>query len=131
MKILVGFDGTARVKEVLLKLAAAHAQAFDAEVFIFTSREGGPGLTRLAIEKIEAELKQVKERFAARGIACRIELSIRGFDPAEDLMAFAGEYQADEIIIGVKKRSRVGKLVFGSTAQRVILEAPCPVLSVK
>ncbi len=39
--------------------------------------------------------------------------------------------EIDLIFIGVKKRSKVGKLVFGSTAQYVILEAPCPVVSVK
>jgi nucleotide-binding universal stress UspA family protein len=37
----------------------------------------------------------------------------------------------DEIIIGIEKRSKVGKLLFGSNAQYIILEAPCPVVSVK
>jgi nucleotide-binding universal stress UspA family protein len=37
----------------------------------------------------------------------------------------------EEIIIGVRRRSKVGKLLFGSTAQYVILKAPCPVVSVR
>ena len=52
-------------------------------------------------------------------------------EPGEDLVTFARENNVDEIIIGVRHRSKVGKLVFGSTAQYVILEAHCPVLTVK
>jgi nucleotide-binding universal stress UspA family protein len=47
------------------------------------------------------------------------------------MVQFAREIQADLVVIGVKKRSRVNKLMFGSNAQFVILEAACPVLSVK
>ncbi|MGW8186758.1 MAG: universal stress protein, partial [Desulfobacterales bacterium] len=56
---------------------------------------------------------------------------VRGLSPGEDLVQFAKENRIDEIIIGVRRRSKVGKLVFGSTAQFVILNAPCPVVSVK
>jgi len=47
------------------------------------------------------------------------------------LVTFAREEQVDEIIIGVKSRSKVGKILFDSTAQAVILTAECPVVTVK
>jgi len=59
------------------------------------------------------------------------QASVRGLQPGEDLVQYAEENQIDQIIIGVRQRSKVGKLLFGSTAQYVILEAPCPVVSVK
>lgn len=52
-------------------------------------------------------------------------------EPGEDLVTFAGEHGVEEIIIGVKRRSRVGKLLFGSNAQYVILNADCPVVTVR
>ena len=56
---------------------------------------------------------------------------MRGLGPGEELVAFAQKHQAEEIVIGVRKRSKMGKLVFGSTAQYVILNAGCPVVSIK
>ena len=52
-------------------------------------------------------------------------------ESGEDLVQFAEQNKIDEIILGIRKRSKVGKLMFGSTAQYVILNAPCPVVSVK
>ena len=69
--------------------------------------------------------------FADKGVACKTHLLIRGMAPGEDLIEFAKEAEVDEIIVGVKRRSKVGKLLMGSTAQYVILQAACPVVSVK
>jgi len=50
--------------------------------------------------------------------------------PGEQLVTFAKNEKVDQMYIGIKKRSKVGKLIFGSTAQFVILNAPCPVVTV-
>ncbi|MGO1174038.1 MAG: universal stress protein [Actinomycetaceae bacterium] len=57
-------------------------------------------------------------------------LAERGSDPGEDLVAVAKETGAELVVIGVRRRSLVGKLLMGSNAQRVLMDAPCAVLSV-
>lgn len=57
--------------------------------------------------------------------------SIRGRDAAEEILEAASEHRADLIVLGLRRRTPVGKLLMGSTAQRVLLEARCPVLAVK
>lgn len=52
-------------------------------------------------------------------------------DVAEELIRLAGELSAEVIVVGVRSRTPVGKLLLGSVAQRVILDAPCAVLCVK
>ena len=64
-------------------------------------------------------------------ISCEAILSTNLLTAGEDLVRIAEEKDIDEIYIGVQKQSKVGKLMFGSTAQYVILKAPCPVVSVK
>ncbi|MFC7130056.1 universal stress protein [Haloferax chudinovii] len=49
----------------------------------------------------------------------------------EELVELAGEVDADRLVVGGRKRSPAGKAVFGSVAQEVMLEAPCPVTFVR
>ena len=56
---------------------------------------------------------------------------VRGFEPAEDLISIAETSDAALIVIGLRRRTPVGKLILGSNAQRILLDAPCPVLAVK
>ncbi|MHB8770748.1 MAG: universal stress protein [Syntrophales bacterium] len=130
MKILVGYDGSAPAKEAL-KLARTHAEVFGATAEVITSMEEGTGNQLSDIEKAERGLEWAKSLFSERNIPCATHLLIRGLSPGEDLVNFAKENKVDEIIVGVKRRSKVGKLILGSTAQYVILEAHCPVVSVK
>ena len=130
MKILVGYDGTNSAKEAL-NLAKSHAKAFGASVAVVTSMQKGTESGRKEIEKAERGLEYAKSSLEGADISCDTHLLIRGLSAGEDLVEFANENQIEEIIVGVKRRSKVGKLLMGSTAQYVILQADCPVVTVK
>jgi nucleotide-binding universal stress UspA family protein len=130
MKILVGYKG-ANLDKNLMDIVVKHAKAFDAEILIVTSMIGGDTTETSKIVEVEKSLEQTKNNFDNYGIKNETHLLIRGLSAGEDLVNFAKEHNVDEIIIGVRNRSNVGKLIFGSTAQVVILEAHCHVLTVK
>ena len=130
MKIMVCFDGSNVAKDAL-DLAKKRAKALDAEMYLLTSMVGGPEVAIDEFEKAEKRLKKAKSSVRADGIPCESLLSVRGLDAGEELVRFAKEEKIDEIYIGVRRRSKVGKFIFGSTAQYVILEAPCPVMTIK
>jgi nucleotide-binding universal stress UspA family protein len=130
MKILVGYDGSNVAKEAL-QVALQQAKAFVAEVFVVTSMTGGPEVPKEAFLKAEENLASARSVFEKDRIPCTTKLLVRGLAAGEDLVQFIEENGIDAVVIGVKRRSRVGKLLFGSTAQKVILDAQCPVIAVK
>lgn len=130
MNLMVCYDGSAAATKAL-EIAGERARASGAMILLVTSVAGGADVPREEFQKKEEELKQIRRRLRQDEIACETTLSVRGMEPGEDLVAFARENDVEEIFIGVRRRSKVGKLVFGSTAQYVILEADCPVLTVK
>jgi len=83
------------------------------------------------IDKAESKLEKLGTSLKTDDLVCKTQTSVSYQTAGEDLVRFAKENDFDEIIIGIRRRSKVGKLVFGSTAQYVILEAPCPVVAVK
>ncbi len=130
MKILVGYDGSKIAEDAVAK-AHKHALAFGAEVHIVTALEQSPSLTKNDIEKAENKLEKLQKPFKKDNVACEISTAVSYESPGESLVRFAKENDIEELIIGVRRRSKVGKLVFGSTAQYVILQAPCTVTTVK
>jgi len=130
VKIMVCYDGSESSQEAV-KVAMKRAKVSDAKVYVLTSMEKGSEKHQQDIGKAERELDYVKSVFERDDIPCESHLLIQGLSPGEDIVKFAREKRIDEIVIGIEKKSKIGKLFFGSTAQHVILEAPCPVLAVK
>jgi nucleotide-binding universal stress UspA family protein len=79
----------------------------------------------------EAESGDLAAELAASGITYEIRTPADVDDSAEELIRIAETTDADFIVIGLRRRSPVGKLLLGSNAQRVLLDAACPVLAVK
>jgi nucleotide-binding universal stress UspA family protein len=79
----------------------------------------------------EAEAGDLAAELAASGITYEIRTPADVDDSAEELIRIAETTDADFIVIGLRRRSPVGKLLLGSNAQRVLLDAACPVLAVK
>jgi nucleotide-binding universal stress UspA family protein len=86
----------------------------------FTSRSFA---TPQDLDAIDAEL-------SSAGITHEVSQPSASVLPAEEILRLAAERSADMIVIGLRRRSPVGKLLLGSTAQQVLLDAPCPVLAV-
>ena len=128
MKILRGYDGSDMAKKAL-KLAQEHVKAFGGKIYVLHSL-----VTDLPQKKHEEDVRdmeEVKGLLESGGFSCETHLTVRNMMPGEHLVEFAEENEIDEIIVGVRRKSKVGKLIMGSTAQHVILNAPCPVVSVK
>jgi nucleotide-binding universal stress UspA family protein len=130
MKILVGYSGPG-VGRDLLDQAVKQAKAFGGEVHVVTSLFGGTMTELEKIKEAEDNLEKAKNYLDAQGVKTAVHLLVRGMSPGEDIVLFARENGIEEIIIAVKSRSKVGKLLFGSTAQYVILKAECPVISLR
>jgi nucleotide-binding universal stress UspA family protein len=98
---------------------------------VISSNRGGTDLDAGEAAAYEEELQAVRTELDSLGIANEVRQLVRDLEPVEDLIAVAEEESAEFIVIGLRRRSPVGKLVLGSNAQRILLDAPCPVLAVK
>jgi nucleotide-binding universal stress UspA family protein len=125
--IVVGYVATKEGRAALAR-AAEEAKLRSTSLVVVNSARGGRDLAEhddvSALETLVSELK-------ADGVEVDLRSLVRGLEPAEDLIAIAEEINADLIVIGLRRRTPVGKLILGSNAQRILLDAPCPVLAVK
>ncbi|WP_132144941.1 universal stress protein [Kribbella antiqua] len=128
MKILVGYVPTPE-GEAALTAAAAEAELRGASVLLLNTSRGDAYIdARYANEE---ELAAAQARLRDRGVEVNIQQAVGTGDVAGELLKAAAAEDVTLIVLGLRRRSPVGKLILGSTAQRVLLESPVPVLAVK
>ena len=127
MSIVVGYVDTA---EGHAALAAAREE---------TQRRGAPLVVvvsertaHLAPDQVAARERSVAALAdALAGTDHEIRVLGATGDVADDIVSVALDVSAELVVLGLRPRSPVGKLILGSNAQRVLIDAPCPVLTVK
>lgn len=130
MTIVVGFVPTKEGRAALTR-AVEEAKLRRTPLVIINSSRGGRDFDGDQSARSEEELDRLQQDLAADGLSVEVRQLVRGNEPSEDLIAIADETGADLIVIGLRRRTPVGKLILGSNAQRILLDAPCAVLAVK
>lgn len=130
MAVVVGYVPTAEGRAAL-RQAAEECKLRNTRLVVINSQRGGNAFDTRDAARSEEDLQDVRATLDAQGLEHEVRQLVRGLEPAEDLIAVAEEVAADVIVIGLRRRSPVGKLILGSNAQRILLDAPCPVLAVK
>lgn len=123
--IVVGYIDTAEGRAAL-DAALTEARLRAEKLFVVV--QAPRGAEQNDIDRAAGEATQT---LRDSGVEHETQTLQRGDDAAEALMDNAERAEASLIIIGLRRRSPLGKLILGSNAQRILLEAPCPVLAVK
>ena len=131
MSIVVGFLPTPEGRAAL-ETARREAAAQSTTLVIVNVGSPQHGLhhheqeeaNQAAVENLEKELRAAGTDFA-------LIHPVGDYDPAEEILKAAEDPQVQLIVLGLRRRTPVGKMLMGSTAQRVLLQSDCPVLAVK
>ncbi|MGB9112513.1 MAG: universal stress protein [Acidimicrobiales bacterium] len=114
-----------------LDSAVTEARIRNASLVVVHSAKGGLEESDEEIRAYSEALEGIDHELAAAGVDHEVEELVLGHEPAEDIVRIAREREAEMIVIGLHRRSKVGKLLLGSDAQDILLQADCPVLAVK
>jgi len=123
--IVVGYVDSPEGRAALTAAVREAASRESRVVVVLSEPRGGsdPAVDEAA-ERVRSELDE-------SGVRHEIRHTARSGDAAEDIVQIARGENASLIVIGLRRRSAVGKLFLGSKAQRILLDSPCPVLAVK
>ena len=131
MRILVCYSDKPR-GVAAIELAQDHAAKWQAEIDVVWAVSREKALAQKGIQEFEEELEgHVTQLFESSGIAYKVHLLIHTTSAGDQIVDFAKQIKSDMIVLGLRKRSLVGKVIFGSNSQNIIMNAPCPVLTTR
>jgi nucleotide-binding universal stress UspA family protein len=128
MTIVVGYVPTPE-GEAALTAAIAEARLREQPLHIVNSARGDSLIDSRFVQ--ESGIDDLRSRLDASGVVYEIDQKVRGHEASEEVVEAADRVKASLIVIGLRRRTPTGKLITGSQAQRILLDANCPVLAVK
>lgn len=128
MVIVVGYYPAAPGRAALAR-AIEEARLRDGRLVVVNSSRGDALVDNRFAQGDDVD--ELRATLEVSGVEWQLQQPQRGHDAADEILETAKSTRADLIVIGLRHRTPVGKLIMGSTAQRVLLDARCPVLSVR
>lgn len=128
--LMVCYEGS-EIAAQTLKLAQDKAKSWHVGIDVVSTFKREEPLAPAKVKEMQQEFQvEIEKRFQRTMVPYEAHLLIDIYSSGEQLVKFAEGKNYQFIFIGISKRSKVGKSLFGSTAQYVILNAPYPVITV-
>jgi nucleotide-binding universal stress UspA family protein len=115
--------------EAALERAVAEAQLRSEDLVVVNSTSGGAYAD--ASWATDEQLAGVRQQVEAAGVPYELVHAVVGREPADHLVEVVEKAHASLLVIGLRRRTSVGKFLLGSSASVILMHAPCPVLAVK
>ena len=128
MTIVVGFTPTPVGRAALMAAGEVAGERNQPLIVVNSSR--GDALADPSYAR-QADLDWASTTLEEAGVEFSIRQHMRGREAFEEVLDVVREVGADLCVIGIRRRSAVGKALLGSNADRILMDAPCPVLAVK
>ena len=128
MTIVVGYTPTPVGRAALMAAADVAGQRKHPLIVVNSSRGDAladPGFAQ------QADLDWARTTLEEAGVEFSIRQFVRGREASEEVLDVLEEVDAELCVIGIRRRTAVSKMLLGSNAHRILMDAPCPVLSVK
>lgn len=126
MSVIVGYVPTSEGRAAL-RYAVRECLMRESPLVVVQS----PRRSEAGAEEFAGDVDGARRELEAAGLAVVVTPGSDDGEPADDLIAAAAGGPEDLIVIGLRRRTPIGKLILGSNAQRILLDAPCPVIAVK
>lgn len=115
--------------EAALNKGIEIAKRRDEHLVVVNASAGGNKADPSAVDVVDAE--RVEAILKNSGLNAEFKQWVRGKSAVEEIEGLVNSMPVSVLIIGLRKRSPVGKLIMGSVAQELLLSVSCPVLAVK
>ena len=125
-RILLAYVPSA-TSEAALEFAIQEARRRDASLLVVASESGLDSGKGAQID----DPRPLAERLAETGLDVELRMVPKRSDPADDILEAIETHDVDLAILGIRRRTPIGKILLGSTSQRVVMESPAPVVLVK
>lgn len=130
MSVIVGYLSSERGRKAL-EVGIEEARLRNTDLVVVHSLVGAGKTDDEEVIQSDRDLNALDEMLSAQDIPFSIHNYVRGNDPARDIIQAAEELGGELIVIGLRQRTSAGKFLLGSNAHDILMDAPCPVLTVR
>jgi len=130
MSVIVGYLSSERGRKAL-EVGIQEAKLRNTDLVVVHSLVGAGKSDDEEVIQSDRDLNALDEMLSTQDIPFSIHNYVRGNDPAQDIIQAADELGGELIVIGLRQRTSAGKFLLGSNAHDILMDAPCPVLTVR